>query len=82
MNHFLTVTLLMAAGWSQFSGLSSHAQTRPMSECSQKLTARGFTIIDKDLDDNLYEFEAIKNNQEWDIKMDQNCNVLLERIDD
>ncbi len=81
MGHFFTVTMLIATGWSQFSGLSSHAQTRRISECSQKLTARGFTIIDEDLDDNLYEFEAIKNNQEWDIKTDRNCNVLLERID-
>ena len=73
---------MMAAGWSQFSGLNMHAQTYPVSECSQKLTAMGFTNIDKDLDDNLHEFEAIKNNQEWDIKTDRNYNKLLERIAD
>ncbi|QNJ23715.1 hypothetical protein SynMITS9220_02430 [Synechococcus sp. MIT S9220] len=39
-------------------------------------------MIDKDIDDGLYEFEAIKHNQKWDVKMDQQCNVLLERIDD
>jgi len=42
----------------------------------------GFTNIDKDLDDNLHEFEAIKNNQEWDIKTDRNYNKLIERIAD
>ena len=36
-----------------------------------KLTARGFNIIDKDIDDDLYEFETIKNNKKWDIKIDQ-----------
>ena len=75
-------SLLIAAGIIGIAGMSAHAQPRTISECAQKLTARGFNVIDKDIDDGLYEFEAIKNNQKWEVKMDQQCNVLLERIDD
>ena len=82
MDHFLTLPLLLGTGLNGFTGISSHAQARPITECSQQLSARGFTILDRDLEDNLYEFEALKNNQKWDIKMDLKCNILLERIDD
>ena len=82
MRPFIQSTLLAVAGTITMAGMIAHAQPRTISECSQKLTARGFNIIDKEIDDGLYEFEAIKNNQKWDIKMDQKCNVLLERIDD
>jgi len=44
---------------------TAHAQPRTISECAQTLTARGFNVIDKDIDDGLYEFEAIKHNQKW-----------------
>ena len=82
MRLFLRSSLLIAAGMVGMTGMSAHAQPRTISECAQTLTARGFNVIDKDIDEGLYEFEAIKNNQKWDVKMDLQCNVLLERIDD
>ena len=82
MKRFRNIVPLVIAGMMAFSGIEVHAQTRSISECTQKLTTRGFNVIEKDIDDNLYEFEAIKNNQKWDVKMDRQCNVLLERIDD
>ena len=82
MRFFFSSSLLIAAGMVGMTAIAAHAQPRTISECAQKLTARGFNVIDKDIDDGLYEFEAIKNNQKWDVKMDQQCNVLLERIDD
>lgn len=82
MKRFCNIALLLTAGILTIAGPEAHAKPRTISECSQKLTARGFNVIDKEIDDNLYEFEAIKNNQKWDVKMDKQCNVLLERIDD
>ncbi|QNI59576.1 hypothetical protein SynBIOSU31_02714 [Synechococcus sp. BIOS-U3-1] len=81
MRLFFKSSLLLAAGIIGMTGIAAHAQPRTISECAQKLTARGFNVIDQDIDDGLYEFEAIKNNQKWDVKMDLQCNVLLERID-
>ena len=75
-------SLLIAAGIIGMTGMAFHFQPRTISECAQKLTPRGFNVIDKDIDDGLYEFEAIKNNQKWEVKMNQRCKVLLERIDD
>ena len=40
------------------------AQIRSLSECSEKLKARGFNVISKEIDDGLFEFEAIKNNKD------------------
>ena len=82
MRFFFSSSLLIAAGMAGMTAIAAHAQPRTITECAQKLTARGFNVIDKDIDDGLYEFEAIKNNKKWDIKMDQQCNVLLERIYD
>ena len=82
MRPFFKSSLLIAAGIIGMRGMAAHAQPRTVSECAQKLTARGFNVIDKDIDDGLYEFEGIKNNQKWEVKMNQRCKVLLERIDD
>ena len=82
MRLFLKSSMLIAAGIIGLTAVAADAQPRTISECAQKLSARGFNLMDKDIDDGLYEFEAIKNNKKWDVKMDQQCNVLLERIDD
>ncbi len=82
MKHLCKSALLLTVVSISMAGIDAQAKTRTISDCAQKLTARGFNVIDKEIDDNLYEFEAIKSNQKWDIKMDQKCNVLLERIDD
>ena len=82
MRFFFSSSLLIAAGMVGITSIAAHAQPRTITECAQKLTARGFNVIDKDIDDCLYEFEAIKNNQKWKVKMDKECNVLLEKIDD
>ena len=74
--------LLIATRMFSMAGPCASAQPRPSSECEQKLIGQGFNIIDKDIDDDLYEFEAIRNNQKREIKIDTNCNVLLKRIDD
>ena len=75
---------LIASGGLLLSALGTFgmAQTRPISECAQVIADRGFVVTDEDVEDRLFEFEAIKNNQKWEIKTDHMCNVLLERIDD
>ena len=63
-------------------GLSAQAQNQSLDGCASRLEAQGFRVLDQDVEDGLYEFEAIKGGQEWDIKTDFSCNVLLKRIDD
>ena len=82
MNLFARIVLLIIAGLMVLTEVPATAQIRSLSECSEKLKARGFNVISKEIDDGLFEFEAIKNNKEWDIKMNQKCDILLERIDD
>lgn len=63
-------------------GTPGIAQSRSISDCAQMIAARGFTVIDEDVEDRLFEFEAIKNSQKWKIKTDRECTILLEKIDD
>jgi len=50
--------------------------------CANQLKARGYNVISMDIDDGrIYDFEAIKANQKWEIKTDMNCKVLLEQKD-
>ena len=63
MRFFFSSSLLIAAGMVGMTAIAAHAQHRTITECVQKLTARGFNVIDKDIDDGLYEFEAIKNKK-------------------
>ena len=81
MSCMCRVAFLMAAVMLAANGSMAFAQAQPINECARRLRARGFTIVDQDIDDGLYEFEAIKGNQKWDIKKDRQCNVLLESID-
>ena len=44
------------------------AQSRSISESAQLISTPCFTVIDADIEDHLFEFEAIKNNQKWTFK--------------
>ena len=63
-------------------GISSQAQTLSLDACASQLEDQGFRVVDRDLEDGLYEFEALKGGQEWEIKTDFTCKVLLKRVDD
>ena len=63
-------------------GMSAQAQTLSLDACASQLEDQGFRVVDRDLEDGLYEFEALKGGQEWDIKTDFTCKVLLKRVDD
>ena len=62
--------------------MSAQAQTLSLDACASQLEDQGFRVVDRDLEDGLYEFEALKSGQEWDIKTDFTCKVLLKRVDD
>ena len=75
--------LLMAAAISALTQLPASAQDRTISECSEKLTARGFKVTNQDvIDDKLfegvYEYDAVKGSENWKFKMDEKCNILYE----
>ena len=38
-------------------------------------------MTDKEIDRPLYEFEAIKENQKWKIKMSGDCEIILQKLD-
>ena len=63
MRLFFKSSLLIAAKMVGMTATSAHTQPRTISECAQTFTARGFDVIDKDIDDDLYELEVIKHDQ-------------------
>tara|TARA_Y100000766_G_scaffold208474_1_gene180225 strand:- start:390 stop:653 length:264 start_codon:yes stop_codon:yes gene_type:complete len=76
----------VAAGTFTPAGLPASAQSRTISECANALVKRGFTITRQDVTkDNLfegvYEYDAAKNNEKWEFKMDENCKILYEHRD-
>lgn len=79
MRHLLSLALPLVAG----AGLvtAALAEEQPLDVCATRLEAQGFRITDRDREDGLYEFEAIKAGQEWEIKTDRNCKILLQRLD-
>jgi hypothetical protein len=69
---------VLASGW---MAVGEPVQAASLETCAQSLQSRGYTITGRDTDDGIFEFDAIKNNQSWDIKTDRNCRVILERQD-
>ena len=49
--------------------------------CAEVLRGQGFFVKEKEIDAPLYEFDAIKDNQEWKVKMSGNCEIVLQKLD-
>ena len=49
--------------------------------CADELRGQGFFVKEKEIDAPLYEFDAIKDNQEWKVKMSGNCEIVLQKLD-
>lgn len=79
----LTMLLLLGGfGLASSVGLSAAQAAPAIQRCADGLRARGYTITSMDIDGGqIFDFEAIRNNQKWDIKTDSNCKVLIEHID-
>ena len=52
-----------------------------LSACADVLRGQGFVITEKEIDRPLYEFDVIKDNQEWKVKMSGNCEIVLQKLD-
>ena len=52
-----------------------------LSACADVLRGQGFFVTEKEIDRPLYEFDAIKENQKWKIKMSGNCEIVLQKLD-
>ena len=52
-----------------------------LSACADVLRAQGFVVTDQEIDRPLYEFDVIKDNQEWKVKMSSDCEIVLQRLD-
>ena len=63
-------------------GVSVQAQNLSLNGCASQLEAQGFRVLDRAFECGLYEFEALKDGKELDIKTDLTCKVLLKHIDD
>ena len=78
--------LSITAGTFAFAGLPASAQNKTISECANSLTKRKFIITRQDvikdkLFGRVYEYNASKNNEKWEFKMDENCKILYEHRD-
>ena len=49
--------------------------------CAEVLRGQGFFVKEKEIDAPLYEFDAIKDNQEWKVQMSGNCEIVLQKLD-
>ena len=63
------------------SGGAEELTKQGLLACADVLRGQGFFVTDKEIDRPLYEFEAIKENQKWKIKMSGNCEIILQKLD-
>ena len=63
------------------SGGAAQLTKQGLSACADVLRGQGFVITEKEIDRPLYEFDVIKDNQEWKVKMSGNCEIVLQKLD-
>ena len=63
------------------SGGSAQLTKEGLSACADVLRGQGFVITEKEIDRPLYEFDVIKDNQEWKVKMSSDCEIVLQKLD-
>ena len=63
------------------SGGAAQLTKEGLSACADVLRGQGFVITEKEIDRPLYEFDVIKDNQEWKVKMSSDCEIVLQRLD-
>ena len=63
------------------SGGAAELTKQGLSACADVLRTQGFVVTDKEIDRPLYEFDVIKDNQEWKVKMSSDCEIVLQRLD-
>ena len=63
------------------SGGAAQLTKEGLSACADVLRGQGFVITEKEIDRPLYEFDVIKDNQEWKVKMSSDCEIVLQKLD-
>ena len=63
------------------SGGAAQLTKEGLSACADVLRGQGFVVTEKEIDRPLYEFDVIKDNQEWKVKMSSDCEIVLQRLD-
>ena len=63
------------------SGGAAELTKQGLSACADVLRGQGFVVTEKEIDRPLYEFDVIKDNQEWKVKMSSDCEIVLQRLD-
>jgi len=63
------------------SGGADELTKQGLSACADVLRGQGFVVTEKEIDRPLYEFDVIKDNQEWKVKMSSDCEIVLQKLD-
>ena len=63
------------------SGGAAQLTKEGLSACADVLRGQGFVVTEKEIDRPLYEFDVIKDNQEWKVKMSGDCEIVLQKLD-
>ena len=63
------------------SGGAGELTKQGLSACADVLRGQGFVVTEKEIDRPLYEFDVIKDNQEWKVKMSSDCEIVLQKLD-
>ena len=63
------------------SGEAAELTKEGLSTCADVLRGQGFVVTEKEINRPLYEFDAVKDNQEWKVKMSNDCEIALQKLD-
>ena len=63
------------------SGGADELTKEGLSACADVLRGQGFVVTEEEIDRPLYEFDVIKDNQEWKVKMSGDCEIVLQKLD-
>ena len=75
MKSFLIVCAVLATPTSAMAQVSG-----AITECLPPLEEQGFVVTGMDVEgDELFEFEAVRDGVEWEIKTNDDCEVLIQQ---
>lgn len=82
VNTKLVSKILGLASLSWAATLIAPAQAVPsFGDCAKQIERRGYVIYDMDQRGPGYEADVVKDGRRWDLRLDQTCKVLDERLD-
>ncbi len=82
LNRTSALQLLGLGALACTAGLVLPAHAAPsFGDCAKQIERRGYVIEDMDTEGPGYDIDAMKGGRKWDLRVDNTCKVLKERLD-